>query len=93
MASNHTTNEYNNSKSINNEFLCNGRYHRLIFSDEYCPIFKGIHDPESKCYRYFVVTDRGYAFMRCTNKNCIDQMSPENGIKISKQKLKDIFPN
>jgi hypothetical protein len=60
------------------------RFHKLILSGENCPIFDGPHpetDPPS--YRYFMITDSGYAFVKCTNKNCARKISPENGIIIS----------
>jgi hypothetical protein len=84
-----------NKHDINEEnkrIFYGNRTHKLILADKYCPIFAGEHEPESECYRSFVATDAGYAFMTCTNKKCVDKISPRTGIKLSKRQLKNIFP-
>jgi hypothetical protein len=70
------------------------RFHKLTLSDKICPIFGEIHsEDEVHSYRYFLITDAGYAYMMCTHKNCANKMFPEDGIKIPDQELKEMFPN
>lgn len=81
---------------IINKIDSNDQIHKLIFSDHYCPIHNDEHiksNNTSVCHRFFEISDKGTACMKCTNIDCIDQICPKGGIAVPKNIIKKLFIN
>jgi hypothetical protein len=68
--------------------------HNIIFTDNHCPIYDDLHsDDMDKGHRFFEISNRGTAGMKCTHSNCIGKICPVEGIPINKGLTKVLFMN
>jgi hypothetical protein len=68
--------------------------HNIIFTDNHCPIYDDLHsDDMDKGHRFFEISNRGTAGMKCTHSNCIGKICPVEGIPVNKGLTKVLFMN
>lgn len=84
---------YPNNECILDKIESSDQSHNLIIMDEHCPIYNNEHSDkcDALCHRFFEISNRGTACMKCTNKKCLGRICPENGITVPKKIIKKIF--
>jgi hypothetical protein len=67
--------------------------YEVSFVDKYCPICDDEHSEadDHRDHRFFEITDRGTAGMKCTNQKCYGKMCPIGGIPVPKNMTNMIF--
>jgi hypothetical protein len=82
---------YNDKNQIVKTIIPIKKYCKIKLADAHCPIYNGVHS-EKNNYRYFIIADCGYAFMKCTHQKCKTKASPESGgIKLPQEYINDLF--
>jgi len=72
--------------------------HNIIFTDTHCPIHANTHHLD-QCsgsgmgQRFFEISKKGTACLKCTHQDCIGKICPQEGITLSKNEIKVLFMN
>ncbi len=83
-------NHYPNNECSINEMNQRDQTYEITFVDKYCPICDDEHS-DADDHRFFEITDRGTAGMKCTNEKCIGKICPMGGIPVPKNMTNLIF--